>query len=436
MPLKCYRDETANASVIESTADGTLRMYFNNELKAIGNGNGTCSIMNEPKSTDTIDFFEIANISFTEFVDINGASLGSDEATVCNALNAIFQHTGGPSGNVPVITSSLNVNVNDIDQLNYTLTADYAVEYEWDASTLPAGITVSGSNRRKLIGEFTDGAGTYNVDVTAINYFGSDSETITFTVTAVFGNTRSINFENQDWMGANASLVDAVLGRSSNGAGSGDAWTIHMWYKPSSANQGQTVFYFGDNDLTNGGYIDIRQVNASGLKRLRFRYGSNNNRLQLMTTAGTITPGTWHHLLVTYDGGTTGSASGSLSDYYGRFKIYIDGVLQSTTNSHQNYGWSSGIDPDNFRLARSVAGNYLRGARIDEVALWGSDQSGNIADIYNSGNPHDLSELTTSPDHWWRMGDGDTFPNILDNVGNAHFVMYNMTAADIVTDAP
>ena len=205
MPLKCYRDETANASVIESTADGTLGMYFNNELKAIGNGNGTCSIMNEPKSTDTIDFFEIANISFTEFVDINGASLGSDEATVCNALNAIFQHTGGPSGNVPVITSSLNVNVNDIDQLNYTLTADYAVEYEWDASTLPAGITVSGSNRRKLIGEFTDGAGTYNVDVTAINYFGSDSETITFTVTAVFGNTRSINFENQDWMGANAS---------------------------------------------------------------------------------------------------------------------------------------------------------------------------------------------------------------------------------------
>ena len=78
----------------------------------------------------------------------------------------------------------------------------------------------------------------------------------------------------------------------------------------------------------------------------------------------------------------------------------------------------------------------MRGARIDEVALWGSDQSGNIADIYNSGNPHDLSELTTSPDHWWRMGDGDTFPNILDNVGNAHFVMYNMTAADIVTDAP
>lgn len=32
--------------------------------------------------------------------------------------------------------------------------------------------------------------------------------------------------------------------------------------------------------------------------------------------------------------------------------------------------------------------------------------------------------------------EGDTYPNIQDNVGTATFVMYNMTAADIVTDAP
>jgi hypothetical protein len=44
--------------------------------------------------------------------------------------------------------------------------------------------------------------------------------------------------------------------------------------------------------------------------------------------------------------------------------------------------------------------------------------------------------LTTSPTHWWRMGDGDTYSTIQDNVGSAHFVMYNMTAANIVTDAP
>ena len=39
-------------------------------------------------------------------------------------------------------------------------------------------------------------------------------------------------------------------------------------------------------------------------------------------------------------------------------------------------------------------------------------------------------------EHWWRMGDTDTYPNIQDQVANAVMVMYNMSAADIVTDVP
>ena len=77
------------------------------------------------------------------------------------------------------------------------------------------------------------------------------------------------------------------------------------------------------------------------------------------------------------------------------------------------------------------------GCKVDEVAVWGSDQSANISDIYNSGNTFDLSTLTTGPDHWWRMGDGDTYPVLQENIGGvAHFVMYNQTAQNIVTDAP
>ena len=126
-----------------------------------------------------------------------------------------------------------------------------------------------------------------------------------------------------------------------------------------------------------------------------------------------------------------------MSQYYGRFSLFIDGVSVSTTNSHINFGYTASIDPDNFRVGRFVSGTYMRdNARVDELAIWGSDQSANIADIYNSGSPFDLTSLTTSPNHWWRMGDGDTYSTILDNIGNVHFVMYNMTAADIVTDAP
>ena len=61
-----------------------------------------------------------------------------------------------------------------------------------------------------------------------------------------------------------------------------------------------------------------------------------------------------------------------------------------------------------------------------------------ISDIYNSGAPFNLSTLTNPPLHWSRMGDGDTFPNLVDSgtVGNCVFVMNNMTSADIVNDVP
>ena len=90
-----------------------------------------------------------------------------------------------------------------------------------------------------------------------------------------------------------------------------------------------------------------------------------------------------------------------------------------------------------MRVGRYASGNYMRdNTKIDELAVWSSDQSANIADIYNSGTPFDLSTLSAAPSHWWRMGDGDTYSNIDDNVGSATFVMYNMTAANIVNDVP
>ena len=73
---------------------------------------------------------------------------------------------------------------------------------------------------------------------------------------------------------------------------------------------------------------------------------------------------------------------------------------------------------------------------VDEIAIWGSDQTANIALIYNSGVTHNLSSLATPPDHWWRMGDNDAFPDLLDNIGSLDFEMFNMTAGDIVNDTP
>ena len=77
--------------------------------------------------------------------------------------------------------------------------------------------------------------------------------------------------------------------------------------------------------------------------------------------------------------------------------------------------------------------------KIDELAIWDSDQSANAASIYNSGVPFDLSTLGAQPKHWSRAGDGnDVYPYLQDygTAGTLVWQMYNMTAADIVNDVP
>ncbi len=427
MTIKIYKDQNAGAVFIEN-ANG---VQFLNSLKATMDDPADVKI-NITNLSKSVQIF--TQVPFEDFVDEGGASYGVTATDVCNALNAEFSASGSSTGVPPEITSATTVNMTQGDTLNYELIATKGVGYEW--SNLPSGVVNVEGNVRKLIGGSTLTAGTYNITAKAINYFGEDSETISLVVsTPPFSNTKSINFENQDYLGANAALLDSVLGRSGSGSGSSDAWSISLWFKPSTNTNGQTVFYYGASDVTNSGFIEVRFIGSTD--KVRLRYGSNNNYVQLSSPTDSLTHSSWNHVLISYDGGTTGASSGDLSDYYSRFKIFIGGSQQTTSNSHSNYGWSSAISGQNLRVGRFSSGNYMRdNCRVDELAVWGSDQSSNISDIYNSGSTHDLEDLGTPPDHWWRMGDDDTFPNIQDNIGTATFVMNNMTAADIVTDAP
>ena len=131
----------------------------------------------------------------------------------------------------------------------------------------------------------------------------------------------------------------------------------------------------------------------------------------------------------------------AVNSYYSRFKFFIDGIDVSATtlNTNNNFGYSGSIQPQNLRVGRFNNGQSLRNnCKVDELAIWDSDQSANATNIYNSGTPSDLSLLTTEPKHWWRMGDGDQFPFIFDvgSEANCIFQMQNMTSADIVNDVP
>ncbi len=421
------RDEAANA------------VFFSNQLGA-HHSNLLHAEVVDPNSgevsvTDTARDVElVSGVWFDKYVDENGVQLGSTCAETASALNVMFQATGSDAGEVPVITSNTSINVTEGDTVNYELTADYGVGYEWE--NLPSGVVSVDGNVRKLVG--TPTAGTYNMTAKAVNYYGTDTETITMTVASPpYSNSKSTQFQQNDYLGTPASALNAVLGRSGNGSGSSEAWSISCYFKRGTHTGGakQTILFFGDTDYDNGGHIWLYYKGSD--KKLYLEYGSKHNNLEFETDNAVLpSQSSWYHVLVTYDGGTTGSSSGQINNYYSRFKIYVDGALVSLDEDEDNYGWSGSIPADIFRIGRRGTGNdWLKNScKIDELALWGSDQSGNVASIYNGGVPHDLTSL--SPDHWWRMGDGDTYPTLTDSAGSADLTMYSMTVASLVNDVP
>jgi len=442
MSVTVYRDNNANAIFIED-ANG---VQFINSLQA-SVPITTVTITDLAKNIEIVsnqnhgDFVNENGVTY-EQININNGGTGS-AAEVCNELNSVFQSSGTPLTNVPFITSSLAISLVQGQTLNYELTADYGVGYEWDLSNVSGVVNIEG-NVRKLIGGSGLTSGTYNIPVKAINYNGDDSQTIVLTVSnPSFANTKSVQFQQNDFLLANGGILQNVFGRSSNGSGSGDAWSMSFWFKAgTSNNQNQTIFYTGNGNLANNNHIKLTwNGNNVARQKMIFQYGSTNNNLRLDTPVGSVSnDGLWHHYLITYDGGTTGSSSGQISNYYNRFKIFIDGVQQTTTNSNSNFGNTTGLVTSELQIGKlSTGGNTLRNnCKIDEWACWDSDESANISSIYNNGSPFDLNTLTNSPLHWSRMGDGDTYPNLTDSgsVGTLTWVMQFMTSADIVSDVP
>ena len=441
MSIKVFKDESANSIFIED-ANGA---QFLNSLQATV----PTTMVNISDLAKQFDI--VSNADHNEFIDNNGVTYvqlsinqgGTGTPTeVCNLLNAIFASSGTPSSEIPVITSSLGISLTQGEILNYELIADYGVGYEWDLSNV-SGITTVEGNIRKLIGGSSLATGEYAIPVKAINYNGEDSQIIELSVgNPAFANTKSVNFNNNDWLGANAGILQNSLGRAANGSGSSDAWTISFWFKAGTAtNANQTIFYFGSQDVSNQGYIQIKYNGQNTEKKIEMRYGSNNNRLNFATQVASVTVGQWQHYVISYDGGTTGANSGSMNTYYNRFKFFIDGVDVSASNlrTNNNFGYTGSIQPQNLRVGRFNNGQAMRNnCRVDELAIWDSDQSSNISDIYNSGVPFDFINLSQAPLHWWRMGDGDTFPYLFDvgTEANCIFVMNSMTSSDIVNDVP
>ena len=109
------------------------------------------------------------------------------------------------------------------------------------------------------------------------------------------------------------------------------------------------------------------------------------------TTLATALSSGWHHLVFTYDGLDTQSASSST--------VYIDGV---------EYTSSQAVGLPSYSNVNYVAkGGANFNGLIDEFAIFNTELTQReVTGIYNSGTPNDISSL--NPVGWWRMGDNNS----------------------------
>lgn len=268
------------------------------------------------------------------------------------------------------------------------------------------------------IGGTVDFTVTVTVAQTAASYTNSNSLSLNGTSSYLQGNPINMN----------------ALERATNGDGS--AWTISMWVKPSATTATQTFLVYGAGNDYAGGAITLKQINATSLV---LNYGTVYNSI-ILVAGSALTANTWQHIMVTFDGGTTGSSSNDLSDYYSRFSLAVDGVVLSPIGANANYGYTgaiSGANPsDNiYRIGRAsnVHNNYSN-AVINQVAIWDTDQSANLATIYNAGVTQDLSLLASAPAHYYEIETSVT--TITDIEGNADLTGYNFVASDLVNNTP
>ena len=161
--------------------------------------------------------------------------------------------------------------------------------------------------------------------------------------------------------------------------------TFSVWLKTS--NTGVNTILGTRNVNTDGWVIQVEGTIYGTPNILFYNSKSTNARIQTLLN---VADGNWHHIVIVRAGS-------------GNNKIYVDGVSQTLSNGSENL-----TDPQSSKNLLIGAG-YTTGealfrffdGELSNIAIWNSDQSANIANIYNNGSPQ--TTYTVNPQNWWKL---------------------------------
>lgn len=197
------------------------------------------------------------------------------------------------------------------------------------------------------------------------DYYGAF--TLTNTNTVAFNAGKISNAANFGSANTNKNLTTTNTLGINGGAISLACW-VNITTAPASGNFATIVQQDNNSSIVQ---YDFYYQNNAGTLRLDFWRYKVANGLEGPSYNVTLTPGTWYHLVFTYDGtNIRGYVNGSL-------------VAGPTTAS----GTGSGSLIDGFRIGSTIDDALYLSGLVDECGVWTKALSTTeITDLYNSGS--------------------------------------------------
>lgn len=211
-----------------------------------------------------------------------------------------------------------------------------------------------------------------------------------------------------------------------------DAFSLAVWFKTVVASGGgRTLISARLSSGTTRGY-SVSYAPASAVFVFALVSSTTNGtQVNFAASPGVYNNGAWHLAAMTYDGSSTAAG----------MHMYLDNVETDRTVVKDNLtGDIESLAITDFCLGANDGAAAFWSGGLDEAAVWNKVlTSGELSSLYNSGTPVALNLHSAAANliSWWRCGDEDSYPAILDNSGNTkHGLTINMDLADIVSDVP
>lgn len=234
-----------------------------------------------------------------------------------------------------------------------------------------------------------------SIDANLISY--SKPISITATAAPAFSNDYSMSFNGID------EYISTPVDLSGDTAATISGW----FYRPST-----------------GERLDIAQSNLANNARIKIVRNDNGSLYAVLGNAvmqhASDNFGAYEHIVLVYDGTVTNND---------RVKMYVNGAYVTPISIPATWPTALPAIDRNLNIGfDDGSGRYTTG-NIDEVSIWSSALTlAQVQEIYNSGNPDDLSTHSSNASlmHWYRLGDelvGTTMP---DQAGTADGTLVNM----------